>query len=259
MKKYFVFVLLLVIAACSFTSNNELNYPEIKEIKERGQLLVAADVPYGVMEYFDSEGNVVGIDVEIGQEIASHLGVELVVIDYDWEPLFDAVKSGEVDLAISAMTITPERAEEMLFSIPYFNAGQVVVVHKDNVNIEGPLDLMGKKVGVQGESTSEPEAHKYTNESLVILYTGYNFDLTDEGMLYDLRTGITDAIIIDLIAGIDIVNYDENFKIAGEPFTEEFYGIATKNDNEALIEVVDKVLREMKRTGKLKEITDKYT
>ena len=260
MKKYFIAALLflIVITGCANLQTEKLD-PKIKEIKDRGKLIVGSDIPYGVMEFFDDSENVVGIDIDIAQEIADHLGVEIEVINYDWEPLFDAIKNGEVDLAISAMSITPERAEEMLFSIPYFNAGQVVVIHKDSADIEGPLDLSGKKIGVQGESTSEPEARKYTEESLVVTYTGYDFELTEEGMINDLQTGVIDAIIIDLIAGIDLINYEENFIIAGDPFTEEFYGIATKIDNVALIAQVDEVLRDMKRTGKLKEITDKYT
>jgi len=256
MKKYIVAVMLLLVVLTGCVNQVESD-PKLKEIKDRGKLIVGSDIPYGVMEFFDESGNAVGIDVDVAQEIADYLGVELEFKNIEWDILFDAVKNNEIDIAMSSITITPERAEEMLFSIPYFNAGQILIVHKDNQNINGPLDLEGYKVGVQIETTGETEAKKYTDETNVIDYPSYACILDNECMITDLKIGEIDAIILDYVAAIAVVNNEEELKIVGEPFTEEFYGVATATGNTELINEANRVLRELKRTGELNEIINK--
>lgn len=261
MKKYLVIIglmLLLVMGGC-ITPAEETEDPTLLRIQERGRLIVGSDIPYGVMEFYDESGNTVGIDYDIAYEIADYLEVELEFRNVGWDLLFDDVKSGEIDLAIAAITITPERAEEMLFSIPYFNGGQILIVDEDNEEIQGVLDLSDKRIGVQLDSTSEIEAKKYVDENNLVLYLGYDFELVDEGMIYDLKSGEIDAIIIDYVAAIDIVNHEKELKIIGKPFTEEFYGIITAKENTVLIDEVNAVLRELKETGEMNEIINKWS
>lgn len=256
-------ILLLVIVGCSKETQvgPEQQIPDrsLLEVRERGKLVVVSDVPYGVMEFFDESGNAAGIDVDIVQEIASSLGVELEFRDYDWESVFVAIKTGESDLAISSITITAERSEEMLFSRPYFNGGQAIVVKKDNDNIKLPDDLADKKVGVQIETTGYDAVQKYTSDELILTYKTIESPDPESGMLYDLKTGNIDAVVLDYIAAVSIVKEDSSLKIVGEPFTQEFYGIATKLGNDALMNEVNSILREMKRSGRLDEIINKWT
>ena len=78
-------------------------------------------------------------------------------------------------------------------------------------------------------------------------------------MLDDLKTGKIDAIIMDYVAAIVIVSNEEELKILGEPFTEEFYGVVTAIGNDALLNEVNTVLRDIKRTGRLTEIINKWS
>ncbi|MFH2020628.1 MAG: ABC transporter substrate-binding protein [archaeon] len=253
-------LLLVAVTGCNTqqkTSDLQAGDNSLKNIKDKGTLIVGADIPYGMMEFFDESGNPQGVDVEIARRIASDIGVKLEFKDYIWENLFDAVKNGEVDFAISSITITPERANEMLFSSPYFNAGQVIVVEKDNNDINGPLDFEGKKIGVQIDSTGEEEVLKYTNSSMIITYPGYELGV-ETGMIYDLKTGTTDAIVLDFIAAVDIVKNEPTLMIAGEPFTQEFYGIASKTENVLLMDEVNTILRQLKSDGSLNAIIKKY-
>ena len=258
MKKYIVIAMLLLVLLTSCVNQTELD-PKLKEIKDRGKLIVGSDIPYGVMEFFDDSGNVVGIDVDIAREIADYLGVELEMRDIEWDQLFIDAKSNEIDLAISAITITSERAEKMLFSIPYFDAGQILIVQKDNQDITGPLNLQGLKIGVQIKTTGETEAKKYTDENNIKTYLSYECTADNECMLDDLKTGKIDAIIMDYVAAIVIVSNEEELKILGEPFTEEFYGVVTAIGNDALLNEVNTVLRDIKRTGRLTEIINKWS
>jgi polar amino acid transport system substrate-binding protein len=156
-------------------------------------------------------------------------------------------------MLISAITITPERAEKMAFSDPYFNAGQVIVTTLDKVNeIKGTQDLAGKKLGVQKGTTSLIEAQKYTDPELVIPFE--NNDLAKD----ELLKGAIDAIIIDYPAAVGMVSGEETLRIVGEPFTQEFYGIAVRKEEKVLLEEINKTIRRLKRENIIEEIEKKW-
>lgn len=267
-KKITIIFIVLIILAAILVGWQSFQPPKVvvdkettlDKIKERGKLIVGGDVPYGVMEFFDENKNVVGVDVDIVKEIANQLGVELEYKVYDWDSLFEAVKSGEIDLAASSITITPEREKEMLFSISYFNGGQIVLVRKSDDSINSPIDLGGKKVGVQVETTGQYALKKYVEDDLISTYEIIENSVLKEGILYDLKSGRIDAIVIDYIAAVSIVKENNDlFRTAGKPFTQEFYGLPTKLGNYDLMYETNKILRDMKKDGRLKDIDEKWT
>lgn len=217
------------------------------------RLIVGTDATYPPMEYFDGEGNFAGMDIDIAKEIALDLGAEIEFRNLAWEGIFDTLQDGKVDMLISSITITPERAQTMDFSDPYFNAGQVVVATADKVQvIKGVEDLSGKKVGVQGGTTSEVEAKKYTDPSLVKTFA--NYDLARSALL----NKVIDAIIIDYPAAVGMVGEEATLKLIGEPFTQEFYGVAVKKGEEQLLGEINKTIRRLKEEGKLRELEQKW-
>ena len=224
------------------------------EIKKRGEIIIGTDATYPPMESLDEQGNFFGMDVDIAKEIASDLGVEAKFKNVIWEEIFGAVKNGEVDMIISAITITKERTEVLAFSDPYFNAGQVIVSTKNKEGIiKGPENLKEYKVGVQAGTTSEEEAKKYAaNPSLVNTYE--NYDLAKE----DLLEGKIDAIIIDYPAAVGMIAKEKRLQIAGGIFTQEFYGIATQKNQLELLLQINKSVRRLKQEGKLKTIEEKW-
>ncbi|MBI4359278.1 MAG: basic amino acid ABC transporter substrate-binding protein [Candidatus Nealsonbacteria bacterium] len=224
------------------------------EIKKRGEIIIGTDATYPPMESRDEQGNFSGMDIDIAREIASDLGVRAKFKNIIWEEIFNAAKNGETDMIISAITITKERTETLAFSDPYFNAGQVIVSAKDKKGIiSGPKDLKEYRVGVQVGTTSEEEARKYTgNPSLVNTYE--NYDLAKE----DLLQGKIDAIIIDYPAAVGMVAGEEKLQIAGEIFTQEFYGIAIQKDQPALLSQINKSIRRLKQAGELRRIEEKW-
>lgn len=232
--------------------NGVANDPSLEEVQKSGKLVVGSISDYPPMEFIDESGNIVGYDIDVTKEIASELGVTPEYKQILWGDLFDAVKSGEVDIIISAITITPERSEEMLFSSPYFEAGQVITVQKDNQDIKTPEDLVGKKVGVQAGTTCEEAVLEYVDKSSVIGYESY------DPIIADLKKGEVDALVTDLIGSIGFVSNHPELKIVGEPFTDEYYGIATKQGNDSLMQKINSILRQMKRKGKLSELEDKW-
>ncbi len=256
MKKYFIIVFclsILVISGCTEKVSEQETDRSLLDIKERGKIIIGTDAPYGIMEFFGEDGNIIGIDADIAQEIGKEIGVEVEFMDYEWDDIFIDIKSGKLDIAITAMTITKERSLEMLFSQPYFNAGQIIIIKKDNVSISSPEDLAGKKVGAQIDTTSLEEAIKYTDKELVFSYIDNEKEIWD-----DLKADKIEAVIIDYIAAMSIVKEHSSLMVAGEPFTDEFYGIPTKLENKALMTRINEILRDMRTNGKLKAIEDKW-
>lgn len=231
----------------------------LANVKKRGVLVVGSDIPFGVMEFFNADNKPAGIDVEIAEAIASRLGVELEFRDEEWSQLFSKVKDGSIDLAISSITINPERQEEMLFSTPYFDGGQVIVVRTENQEIKGINNLADKRIAVQTDTTSYSEAKKYTNESMISAYQSFGSANGGANIADDLKDGKFDAIIVDYIQALDMIKYNLGLKIVGVPFTKESYGIATKIGNISLMQEVDSILQEMVNDGTLEQIETKWT
>jgi len=251
-------IFLLIVGIWFWYNNYKTTDNSLRNVKSRGVLVVGSDIPYGVMEFFDENHKPVGIDVDIAKEIASRLGVRLEFNDYDWDTLLAKVKNNEVDLAISTITITPERQKEMLFSNSYFSGGQVIVVSNENQDIKGVNDLTDKKIAAQKNTTSYAEAKKYTSENLI--YTYVDFDtVSDTSIVKEFKDGKFDAIIVDYTQALIIIKNNADLKIVGIPFTREDYGIASKISNTSLITKINLILLEMEKNEVLEKIKTKWT
>ncbi len=257
-----VMLIAFLLSGCSLINEKvSVDFGEsekMQEIQARGKLIVGSDVPYGVMEYVNEAGEFDGVDVAIAREIAKAMEVELEFVDYGWDELFEAIENDKIDLAMSSITITPDRAKEMLFSSPYFIGGQAMLVEVNNSEILLPEDMRANNIGVQGGTTGEEEANKYGDESTIFLYDSYEDVDGKAGGITDLVAGEIDVFVVDYVAAADIANKNELVKLVGEPFTQEFYGIATHLDNKELILGVNKVIRILKEDGVLKKIEGKY-
>ncbi len=118
-----------------------------------GKLLICSDFPYPPQEFFDAQGNPQGLDVEIGNEIAARLGLTPQWVNSVFDTIIAAVQAGKCDIIISAMNITTDRNKSVSM-IPYFQAGQGILVQKGNPqNINTQDDLCGKSVAAESGTT----------------------------------------------------------------------------------------------------------
>jgi polar amino acid transport system substrate-binding protein len=263
MKKNMILYLLILILFVSGCVNSDKDKQEsdssLTNINTKGILIVGTSPPYGPMEFYDDSGNIVGIDMDIAKEIASAIGVKLEIKDVDFDLLQNSIDSGEIDIAIASITITNERSEQTLFSAPYFNGGQVLVLRADDETINTVDDLNNKRIGVEDDRSSlKDNILNYVKNPLVKLYVDSEELPYTTSVTSALKNNTLDAFVVDYIAAISIIEENPDLKIFGEPFTQEFYGIATKKGNNELIDEINKILREMKRDGKLKEIENKW-
>jgi len=220
---------------------------------ELGKVIIGNNAEWPPFEYVDEDGNIVGFDPELMAAIAEEAGFEFEFVNTRWDGIFVALASGEFDAVMSAATITPERAETVDFSDPYFDAGQMIAVRADTTDITGPEDLAGKKVGVQLGSTGDIWLTDET-EAEVIRY--------EENTLafQALANGDVDAAVCDSPTAIELVkaNPEMNLKVLEGVYTEEQYGIAVNKDRPDLLEAINRGLAAVKASGKYDEIYEKY-
>lgn len=255
-KNLLVFVIIIGLFAVVYISIPSPPKEDslLERIRQKGELVIGTDATYPPMEAIDEDGDFYGMDIDIAKEIAKDLGVEPVFQNVPWEIIFDVVRDGDVDVVISSVTITQERAQTMSFSNPYFNAGQVLIIRsKDREKIKSVDDIAEYKIGVQEGTTSEQEAIKYVNDSSLIKnYSDYYMAKED------LIKEIIDVVIIDYPAAFGLINGEKDIEMAGDPFTQEFYGIVTQKDQKALLSQINGTIRRLKKDGGLRRLEEKW-
>lgn len=202
-----------------------------------GKLLICSDIPYPPQEFYDENGNPAGVDIEIGQGIANRLGLEMQVVNSVFDTIIAAVTSGKCDIIISAMNITPDRNKQVSM-IPYFQAGQSIVVAKGNPSqISAPLDLCG--LGAAAESgTTEAQyllgTEHYQDNGLTQQCEAEGKDppnvvitQKDTDSLQQLQSGKVAAYFTDSpVAGFYVTQNPDQFEIVGEIIDPIVEGIA---------------------------------
>src|SRR4029450_5647633 len=152
---------------------------------------VASDATWPPFEMIDEKSKeIVGFDVDLMKAVAAKGGFDVEFVNVGFDPLLAGMAQCQYDAAISSITITDDRKKSMLFSDPYFEAGQVVTVRSDNNDIPGKDSLSGKKVGAQIGTTGALEVEKISGVSLK---TYDSVDLAYQ----DLLNGQVDAVIAD--------------------------------------------------------------
>ena len=212
-------------------------------------LVMATNAEFPPYEYWDGN-EIVGIDVEIAEAIAEKLGMELKIEDMDFNAIVGAVATGKADIGAAGMTVRPDRLDSVNFTDTYATATQVVIV-KEGSEIKTPADLEGKEVGVQLGTTGDIFAENIKDVKIERYNKGFE-------AIQALAQDKIDAVIIDREPAKVFVAETEGLKMLDEAYTEEEYAIAIAKDNDELLEDINEALKELKDSGELKKIVDKY-
>ena len=213
-----------------------------------GKLTVCTNPPYEPFEY-EEDGEVVGLDMDIVNEVATDLGVELEIKITPFEGIQSGadLDSGNCDIVASGITITEEREAKMDFSDPYFDADQGLLVPADS-DVASLEDLEGLTVGVQTATTGATFA---ADNGLNIV------EFEDLGLQVEaLRGGTVDAVINDIAVLGPFASDD--FTVATTFPTGEQYGLGIKTGNTALLDAVNATLERIAADGTYEEIYTKY-
>ncbi len=225
-------------------------------VQERGTFILGLDDSFPPMGFRDENGEIVGFDIDTAREVCSRLNVELVCQPIDWNAKEQELATGNIDCIWNGFTKTPEREEQMLFSFPYVNNAQVIVVRGDSPAMT-IADLEGATVGVQAGSSAQ-DAINDTPGFLDTIGEVVEFreNLT---ALMDLEIGGCDAVVMDLLVANDnIKRSGSDFRILDETLVEEEYAIGFRKNDVALKDAVEAELLAMAEDGTLAEIAVKW-
>ena len=209
--------------------------------------------PYG---YMDDNGEYVGFDLELAQEVCNRRGWTLKKQPIDWDAKDMELSSGSIDCIWNGFTING-REDQYTWSVPYVDNSQVFVVAAD-AGIATKADLAGKIVGVQKDSSALAAlegdgADLAATFADLIQYADYNTGFMD------LEMGAIDAIAIDIgVADYQIASRGDAFVKLEEKLATEQYGIGFLLGNDDLKNQVEKTLLEMAEDGKFGEVAEKY-
>lgn len=208
------------------TTTDLADFPEgstMARLAEAGSITVGTKFDQPLFGLVGPNGVPEGFDVEIATMIASELGIAPEDIEWIETPSANReafISSGQVDIVVATYTINDARKEVVSFAGPYYEAGQSILTLATNTDIQGPDDLAGKRVCTVSGST--PEANLLANfpDTQVVPFGTYS------ECLEPLRNNQADALSTDnvILAGY-AADYDGEFEVRGDPFTEEPYGV----------------------------------
>ena len=228
------------------------------DLVEDGTLTVCSDIPYPPLEFEDpdSPSGYAGFDMDLMQNIADNLGLEMAVRDVSFDALQSGTTfaSGQCDVAASAMTILDERKENLDFSDPYYDSLQSLLVPVDS-GIQSIDDLSGKTVGVQQGTTGQ----RYAEENLPDDANDPQRFPSDGELWPALQAGSIDAILQDYPPNFVHAQDDPNFEIVETFETDEQYGFAFgKGENADLREAINEQLQALRDDGTYDELYAEY-
>lgn len=198
-----------------------------------------------------SEGVASGFSVDLATEIAARMNRGLTVDVRPFPSLFSLLQTGDADMAMSAITITPERRREVDFSAPYFESGQALLVRMDSA-IAGAADLAGKSIGVLRGSTNQRQAQKVPDVGEIVAFD-------DKPPMFEaLVAGAVDAVICDTPFALYNAKQSGETRVAAILTSGDQYGIAVHKGADQLRSAIDGALRTIRADGSYQRLYDKY-
>ncbi len=222
---------------------------------------VGFDAEYPPYGYMDDNGEYVGFDLELAQEVCNRNGWELVKQPIDWDAKDMELNSGTIDCIWNGFTMTG-REEDYTFSVPYVDNSIVFVVMNDS-DIQTAEDLASKVVVTQADSSAltalTSEEDNEENLALAATFAELQQVADYNTAFLNLESGAVDCIAVDIgVAQYQLTSRGDTFRMLEKPLSTEQYGIGFKKGNEELRDTVQNTLFEMYKDGTFDEIAAKY-
>ncbi len=221
----------------------------VSDSAENGNLTVGIKFDQPGLGLRNPDGTFSGFDVEVAKYIAGQLGVSEENIEFKEAPSAQRetlIQNGEVDYVVATYSITDARKEKVDFAGPYFIAGQSLLVREDNTDITGPESLNGGKrlCSVAGSTPAQKVKDTYAQDVQLQEFDTYS------ACVEALRNGAVDAVTTDdiILAGY-AAQSPGDFKVVGEPFTEERYGVGLALGDDDSRAAINDAIEEMISSG----------
>lgn len=227
MKKILIsFLLVFILTGCGGNDN---------------ELIMATEAGFAPYEYYEN-GEIVGVDVDIANEIARELGKKLVIKDVAFDSIINEVKTGKADFGAAGISYSDERAKQVSFSIDYSTSQQVVIVKKDS-NITNIDAIYNKKIAVLLGSIADTYVTKTYKYASIVRQKKYL------AAIQDLKDEKVDCVVMDELPAKQILNNNPNLVILDGELTHDSYGMVVSKDNKELLAAINKVLERLLKDG----------
>ncbi len=254
LKKFFCTLLLfcLILTGCSSVKPQD----DYQTVKKRGKIIVGVRSDTRPFGYRNIDGKLQGFDIDLARAIAKHLFANMNAVEFvpvTASNRISMLNSGKVDMLIATMSITDQRRLVVDFSVPYYMAGQAILV-RNNTNLASIRQLSGKRVIIVYGSTGEMSVRMNAPEAIIRGYKNYN-------LAYNaLKNGEADAMIADDTILYNLALDDPSVRILDKRFSKEPYAVVFRKGEESakLRESVDFTINLMQHSGKLRNLQMKW-
>ena len=217
-------------------------------------LIVGMELAYPPFEMTDTSGKPSGVSVDLATDLAKRLGRPVVIQNTSFDGLIPALKTGKVDLVISSMTATPERAKSIEFSDPYLATGLCLLLTKDST-AKGiaDLDRAGVKVAVKKGTTGHLYATNQLKKATLLVLD------KESAAVLEVSQGKADAFIYDQLSTYQ--NWQRNratTRALLEPFQQEYWAVGIRQGNDELKREVNLFLKDYRQQGGFERLGDRY-
>ena len=234
----------------------------IEAWKKAGEVKIGCEAAYVPFTYRDNTGKIIGFDVDFASKMVEPLGVKPVFIDAVWSGIIPALQAGRFDM-VPTMSYTKERLERVLFSIPYADASQALLIRAaDKDKIKGIADLSGKVLGNKIGSAGETLYARFDAQLKTERGAGFK-----EHKLYDdhpaaylaLAQGSVDGVL-NTVPTLSVVLRDKpnTFVMIQGVATKNYHGYAFRKEDTELASFIDSRITAMKANGELGALQDKW-
>lgn len=257
MKKQLLglFVTAGLLAACGNSEVNE-STNETTDTALKDTYIIGLDDTFAPMSFRDTDGQIVGFDVDLAEAIGEDIGVSFEFQAIDWTMKETELNTGNIDLIWNGYTITDERKEKVAFSDSYLENKQIIVTLADS-DIQTKADLAGKTVSTQQASASQ-DAIEADESGIIAEFEGGQPVLyaTFTDVFNDLDSGRSDAIVVDEVLGRYIMKQKgaDNYKVLDDNFGEEEYGVGMRKEDTRLQDAINQGLADLQENGQYQEI-----
>lgn len=238
----------------SSSSSSTGSDDSLKKVKDAGKLVLGLDATFKPMGYTDENDKIVGFDIDLAEEVCKRMDIKLETYNVNWDTKEQDLNAGTIDCIWNGLSVSDERKKQMLMSEPYMNNKMVFMVNKDG-DIKSKDDLKGKKVAVQNGSTAQ-ELLKDSDIAKDITMTEL---ATNVEAIQQLELKMVDAVFLDsVVADYEITSTGKSFETLTDSLFEEQYAIGFKLGANELCKTIEETLKEMKKDGKVEEISKKW-
>lgn len=219
-------------------------------------IVIGLDDNFPPMGFRDDKNELVGFDIDLAKEAGKRLGVEVSFKPIDWSAKESELNGKRIDVLWNGLTITEERKANILFTKPYLENRQIIVVTEKSP-VKTKAQLAGKVVGVQdGSSAVEAIQKDAATAKSIKEIKKFGDNVT---ALMDLTAGRLDALVVDEIVGRYYTGKKPGeYRVLDENFGAEDYGVGTRKDDTELAAKLDKALDDMKMDGTAAKISNTW-